>query len=142
MPPPIGSVLTFGYDALMNIPDDLRYTRDHEWAREQESGVYVGITDFAQGALGDVVFVDLPDPGDEFEKGAKIGEVESTKSVSEIYAPVAGTVVEVNTLLTESPEIINSDPYGQGWFCSIAPRDTGAVKELLSSSQYEELTRE
>ena len=126
----------------MNIPDDLRYTSDHEWARKHETSIYVGITDFAQGALGDVVFVDLPKPGDEIDKGAKIGEVESTKSVSEVYAPVAGTVVEVNTSLVDSPEMINSDPYGHGWFCTIAPRNADAFEELLSASQYEELTSE
>ncbi|HUY06597.1 MAG TPA: glycine cleavage system protein GcvH [Acidimicrobiales bacterium] len=133
---------TIGYDALMNIPDELRYTSDHEWARAEEIGIRMGITDFAQEALGDVVFVDLPKPGEEFEKGAKIGEVESTKSVSEVYSPIAGKVVVVNSSLSDSPEIINSDPYGEGWFCVIAPRDEKAFEELLSASKYEELTDE
>jgi len=139
--PPVATS-TIDYDALMNIPDDLRYTSDHEWARKEEAGISIGITDFAQGALGDIVFVDLPDPGDEIDKGAKIGEVESTKSVSEVYAPVAGKVVAVNSSLADAPEIINSDPYGKGWFCIVAPRDAGAFEELLSASQYEELTNE
>lgn len=126
----------------MNIPDELRYTSDHEWARKDEAGIGIGITDFAQEALGDVVFVDLPNVGDEVAEGAKIGEVESTKSVSEVYAPVAGKVVSVNSSLSDAPEVINADPYGQGWFCIIAPRDTGAFEQLLSASQYEDLTRE
>ncbi len=126
----------------MNIPDDLRYTSDHEWARRLDSGICVGITDFAQGALGDVVFVELPKPGDEIDRGAKIGEVESTKSVSEVYAPIAGKVTEVNTALAGSPEMINSDPYGKGWFCTIAPRDAHDFEDLLSASQYEDLTHE
>ena len=126
----------------MLIPEDLRYTRDHEWARKDEAGVFVGITDFAQEALGDVVFVDLPSIGDEIEKGAKIGEVESTKSVSEVYAPVAGTVVSVNAELAEAPERVNTDPYGQGWFCAIAPTSGDALEELLDAAAYEELTHE
>lgn len=130
------------YDASMNIPKDLRYTRDHEWARKGDSGIYVGITDFAQEALGDVVFVELPEIGQQIERGAKIGEVESTKSVSEVYAPVAGKVVSVNTALANSPETINADPYGEGWFCIVEPETDESFSDLLDASQYEELTHE
>ena len=126
----------------MNIPGDLRYTSDHEWARRDESGIRIGITDFAQEALGDVVFVELPKIGDEFDTGAKIGEVESTKSVSEVYTPLAGRVVSVNTELADSPEKINVDPYGQGWFCVVVPNDAANFEGLLSAAQYEELTRD
>lgn len=100
----------------------------------------VGITDFAQKALGDVVFVSLPVVGSEFDAGQPIGEVESTKSVSEIYAPLAGRVLEVNEILTSSPERVNEDPYGEGWLCVLAPSSEGAVDELLGPDQYEQLT--
>lgn len=124
----------------MNIPDDLRYSTDHEWAREEDGRLRVGITDFAQEALGDVVFVDLPTVGAELEKGATLGEVESTKSVSEVYAPVAGTVVEVNSSLSDRPEQLNSDPYGEGWICVIEGFDAGEVAGLLDAGAYRELT--
>src|ERR1700720_3173483 len=99
----------------MLIPEELRYSRDHEWARDDQGTVRVGITDYAQDALGDVVYVDLPKVGAAVTAGGKLGEVESTKSVSEIYAPVAGTVAAVNDTLTGGPEQINQDPYGEGW---------------------------
>jgi glycine cleavage system H protein len=124
----------------MNVPDDLRYSSDHEWARTTGDRIRVGITDFAQDALGDVVFVDLPDPGTAVESGGLIGEVESTKSVSEIYAPIGGEVVAVNTGLTEAPELMNSDPYGDGWICEITPSDIGAVDQLLDAAGYRQLT--
>jgi len=124
----------------MNVPDDLRYSSDHEWARLDDEGqVRVGITDFAQDALGPVVFVQLPEPGSSFEVGATLGEVESTKSVSEIYAPVAGVVVAVNEQLSEKPELMNEDPYGAGWLCEIAPEDGDAVKALLDADGYREI---
>lgn len=126
----------------MLIPEELRYTSDHEWARKDDLGVFVGITDFAQETLGDVVFVDLPAIGDEVEKGGKLGEVESTKSVSEVYAPIAGKVVSVNTELSDSPERVNTDPYGQGWFCAISPSHDNALDELLDAGSYKELTHE
>ena len=103
----------------MNVPEDLRYSTDHEWARTDGDRVRVGITDYAQDALGDVVFVDLPGQGATVEAGGLLGEVESTKSVSEIYAPVAGEVVAVNTALADAPETLNADPYGEGWICEI-----------------------
>ena len=123
----------------MNVPDDLRYSSDHEWARTTGDRIRVGITDFAQDALGDVVFVDLPNPGAAVETGGLIGEVESTKSVSEIYAPVAGEVVAVNTGLTDAPELMNSDPYGDGWICEITPVDPSAVDGLLDAAGYRQL---
>jgi glycine cleavage system H protein len=124
----------------MNVPDDLRYSTDHEWARHQDGRVRVGITDYAQDALGDVVFVDLPKTGSSVEAGGLLGEVESTKSVSEIYAPVAGEVVAVNTALTDAPETLNADPYGEGWICEIAPVDPSSLDSLLDPGGYRQLT--
>jgi len=124
----------------MNVPDDLRYSSDHEWARTTDGRIRVGITDFAQDALGDIVFIDLPGPGTAVEPGGLIGEVESTKSVSEIYAPVAGEVVAVNTGLMDAPELMNSDPYGDGWICEIAPTDPAATDGLLDAAGYRQLT--
>ena len=122
------------------IPDDLRYTDAHEWVREGADGVVrVGITDYAQAQLGDVVFVDLPAVGDTVTAGAACGEVESTKSVSEIYAPVPGTVVEVNTELDDAPQRLNEDPYDTGWICVIEPSDPGAVETLLDAEAYSAL---
>jgi glycine cleavage system H protein len=124
----------------MNVPEELRYSTDHEWARTTGDRVRVGITDFAQDALGDVVFVDLPGTGTTVEPGGLLGEVESTKSVSEIYAPVAGEVVAVNSALGESPELLNTDPYGEGWICEIALSDAAAVDALLDAAGYRQLT--
>ncbi len=124
----------------MNVPDELRYSSDHEWARSSGDRVRVGITDYAQDALGDVVFVDLPVQDATVEAGGLIGEVESTKSVSEIYAPVAGQVVAVNAALTDAPEQLNADPYGEGWICEIAPSDPSAVDALLDAAGYRQLT--
>jgi len=124
----------------MNVPEDLRYSSDHEWARTAGDRVRVGITDYAQDALGDVVFVDLPTPGTSVETGGMIGEVESTKSVSEIYAPVAGDVVAVNASLADTPEQLNADPYGEGWICEIVPSDPSAVEALLDAAGYRQLT--
>ncbi len=124
----------------MNVPEDQRYSSDHEWARTAGDRIRIGITDYAQDALGDVVFVDLPEPGATVESGGLIGEVESTKSVSEIYAPVAGEVVAVNTGLGDAPELMNSDPYGEGWLCEIVPSDPAAVDALLDAGAYRQLT--
>jgi glycine cleavage system H protein len=123
----------------MDVPDELRYSTDHEWARTDGDRIRVGITDFAQDALGDVVFVDLPAEGATVAAGGLLGEVESTKSVSEIYAPVAGQVVAVNTRLSDAPETLNSDPYGEGWICEITPSDASAVNGLLDASGYRQL---
>ena len=124
----------------MNVPDDRKYTQDHEWARLDDGRVRVGITDFAQDALGDVVFVQLPEPGTAVESGGTLGEVESTKSVSDIYAPIAGTVVEVNAELNDAPQRLNEDPYGEGWICLIEPADSAALDALLDADGYRTLT--
>jgi glycine cleavage system H protein len=123
----------------MNVPDDLRYTSDHEWARVDGNRVTIGITDYAQDALGDVVFVQLPEPGTSVEAGGSFSEVESTKSVSDIYAPVSGTVAEVNTELSDSPQRLNEDPYGEGWICVIEVADGSALAELLDAEGYRKL---
>jgi glycine cleavage system H protein len=123
----------------MNVPDDLRYTTDHEWAKLEDGKVRVGITDYAQDALGDVVFVQLPDPGTAVESGASFSEVESTKSVSDIYAPLAGTVVEVNGELADAPQKLNEDPYGEGWICVIELADAAAYDSLMDADAYRTL---
>lgn len=126
--------------AAVNTPEELRYTADHEWARSEGDTVRVGITDFAQDALGDVVFVKLPMTGTTVNKGDALGEIESTKSVSDIYAPVSGNVVEANGDLSSQPQRVNEDPYGEGWICTIAPSDPAELKSLLSADKYRELT--
>ena len=120
----------------MNIPDDLKYTKDHEWTRQKGGKVLVGITDFAQDQLGDVVFVELPAVGDEVKRGESFGVVESTKAVSELFAPVSGKVVEVNDPLVEAPEHINEDPYEEGWMIAIEPSDPRELTELLDARAY------
>ena len=124
----------------MKIPDDLHYSSDHEWARANANTVRVGITDYAQDALGDVVFVDLPKVGTPIAVGASLGEVESTKSVSEIYAPVGGTISAVNEALSAAPELVNSDPYGDGWICEITTTSSTDFDALLDASGYATLT--
>jgi glycine cleavage system H protein len=123
----------------MDIPPDLRYSTDHEWARVEEGRVRIGITDYAQDALGDVVFVEVPEAGSEVERGASFSEVESTKSVSEIYAPVSGVIAEINADLADSPERLNDDPYGEGWICIIDPSDPAQLDELLDAEGYRAL---
>lgn len=123
------------------VPEQLRYTSQHEWVTPAGDGrLRVGITHYAQDALGDIVFVQLPDDGTEVTAGAPVGEIESTKSVSELYAPVSGTVVAVNQAVSDHPEIINSDPYGEGWLVEIAPADAGAAGRLLDAEAYRRLT--
>jgi glycine cleavage system H protein len=128
----------------MNVPDGLRYSKDHEWAKvEGEAAparVRVGITDYAQDALGDVVFVQLPDIGTTVRAGDSFGEIESTKSVSDVYAPVNGTVVEVNDGLAAHPEQLNADPYGSGWLCVIEAAEPDPVAGLLDATAYRALT--
>lgn len=124
----------------MNVPDDLNYTSDHEWARSEEGGgLRVGITDYAQDALGDIVFVQLPEPGAKVSAGDSFAEVESTKSVSDIFAPVSGTVTEINQDLADSPQRLNEDPYGEGWLCVIVPDADGAEPALLDADGYRKL---
>ena len=123
----------------MNAPDELRYSTDHEWARLEDGKVRVGITDYAQDTLGDVVFVQLPEAGTRVELGGTFGEVESTKSVSDLYAPVAGTIAEVNADLVDAPNRLNEDPYGEGWICVIEPDDAGQLEQLLDADGYRTL---
>ena len=123
----------------MNIPGELRYSSDHEWARVEDGRVRIGITDYAQDALGDVVFVQVPDTGITVEAGQSFSEVESTKSVSDIYAPISGTVVEVNADLADAPQRINEDPYGDGWICVIEPSDPSQLDGLLDAAGYRAL---
>ena len=126
---------------MAELPDDRRYTKEHEWAREDGGRVVVGITDYAQDQLGDVVFVGLPEPGTAVEAGQPLGEVESTKSVSDIYSPVTGKVVEKNAGLEQTPELVNSDPYGEGWLVVIEPEAAG-LEGLLDAEGYRKLTEE
>ncbi len=123
----------------MNVPEGLRYSRDHEWARLEDGRVRVGITDYAQDALGDVVFVDVPEVGSKISADGKVSEVESTKSVSDIFAPVSGTVVEVNADLAEAPERLNDDPYGEGWILVLDPDDPAEIEGLLDADAYRAL---
>ena len=124
------------------IPGELRYTAEHEWIRAEEgSTVTVGITHYAQESLGDIVFVSLPSVGDQVEAGQSCGEVESTKSVSELYAPVTGQVTEVNSAVDDAPETINSAPYEAGWLFRIELGDPGQLDGLLSASEYEAMTQ-
>ncbi|CAN5812536.1 MAG: glycine cleavage system protein GcvH [Euzebyales bacterium] len=120
-------------------PPDLKYTEEHEWARADGARVTVGITTYAQDALGDVVYVDLPATGTRVESGQPFGEVESTKSVSDLYAPVSGTIVERNESLESSPELVNSDPYGEGWMVVIEVEDVSVLDGLLDAAAYERL---
>ena len=124
----------------MNVPEDLRYTKEHEWVRLEGTRAVVGITDFAQDALGDVVYAEVPEVGTQVKAGEAFGEVESTKSVSDVYAPLSGNVVDRNPRLNESPEILNSDPYGDGWMVVIELSDQGEVAALLEAGAYRELT--
>jgi len=124
----------------VKIPDELRYTAEHEWVRDSSDGLRVGITDFAQDALGDIVYVQLPEVGADVAAGDSFGEVESTKSVSEIYAPISGEVTAVNQAVVDNPELINTDPYGEGWLVEIRPADAEAVAALLDAEGYRQLT--
>jgi len=126
----------------MNIPDELRYSSEHEWARRIDDGskVRIGITDFAQDALGDVVYVDLPAVGTRVDAAEAVGELESTKSVSEMYAPVGGVVVAVNEALADNPQLLNEDPYGEGWLIEIEAGDMSQFVALLDAEGYRALT--
>lgn len=125
----------------MNVPEELRYSKDHEWVRIEDGKVRIGITDYAQDTLGDVVFIQLPDVGTAVEAGDVLGEVDSHKSTSEIYAPVAGTIVEANADLgeTDGAAKLNEDPYGDGWICVIEPDDLDQVQALLDAAGYRAL---
>jgi glycine cleavage system H protein len=120
----------------MNVPGDLRYSEEHEWVRVEGTKVRLGITDYAQDALGDIVFVDLPEVGSTVEVGGQLGEVESTKSVSEIYSPLSGTVTAINDTLSEGPDRINQDPYGDGWICELELASGEDPGRLLDAAAY------
>ena len=127
----------------MQIPDDLRYAENHEWSQAQDDGtIRIGITDYAQDALGDIVYVDLPEVGRALSAAEAFGEVESTKSVSDVYAPVAGTVEAVNDALMDAPETVNADPYGEGWFIVLRPDDLDDLVGLMDAAAYAEHTAE
>ena len=126
----------------MNFPEDLKYTREHEWARRKGANVVIGITEFAQDQLGDVVFVELPAVGDPVKKGESFGVVESTKAVSELFAPLSGKVVEVNDPLSDAPETINEDPYEEGWMITIQPADPAELDQLMDAKAYKAFVEE
>ena len=126
----------------MEIPADLKYTTEHEWLRAEGDLLRVGITDFAQDALGDVVFVQLPETGTDVVAGESFGEVESTKSVSDLFAPVNGAVTEVNSALDDAPELVNNDPYGEGWMIVIRPASAAAADALLDAEAYRALVED
>ena len=127
----------------MEFPEELRYTKEHEWVRDEGGGrVRVGISDFAQDSLGDVVYVDVPDLGARVTASQPFGEVESTKSVSDVYAPVSGTISERNPLLEEKPQLVNEAPYGDGWLCVIELSDPAELDDLLSSAAYRDYLKE
>ena len=126
----------------MEFPEDLKYTREHEWARKKGANVVIGITEFAQDQLGDVVFVELPSIGDPVKKGESFGVVESTKAVSELFAPISGKVVEVNDPLSDAPETINEDPYEEGWMITIQPSDPAELEQLMDAKAYKAFVEE
>jgi glycine cleavage system H protein len=123
----------------VEFPEDLRYTKEHEWVRLSGDRARIGITDFAQDALGDVVYVDLPEVGATVEADQPLGEVESTKSVSDVYSPVSGTIVERNPLIDDRPELVNEQPYGDGWLVVVETSDPGRVSSLLDAAAYRTL---
>tara|TARA_B100001093_G_C26857933_1_gene1028370 strand:- start:5717 stop:6097 length:381 start_codon:yes stop_codon:yes gene_type:complete len=123
----------------MNIPKDLKYTKDHEWIRKEGNFLVVGITDFAQKELGDIVFVDVDTEGENLDKEEVFGSVEAVKTVSDLFMPVSGKLVEFNESLEENPDLVNTDPYGQGWMVKIIFSDSSEITDLLSSTQYKDL---
>jgi glycine cleavage system H protein len=123
----------------MAVPSDLRYSKEHEWVRVESNGATVGITDYAQEQLGDIVYVDLPKVGTAVRQSGKLGEIESVKAVSDFFSPVSGEVTEFNEEVVKSPELVNKDPYGGGWLLKLTLSDAGEVDKLLTAQQYEEL---
>jgi glycine cleavage system H protein len=126
----------------MSVKDDLYYSEDHEWIREEEDYLLIGITDFAQEELGDIVFVELPEVDEEFDKDDSFGVLESVKAVSDTFIPISGRVIEVNEDLIDNPELINDDPYGDGWLIKVDPADDSELDELLSAEEYAEFIEE
>lgn len=126
---------------MANVPEDLHYSKDHEWVRVEGDEAVIGITDYAQDSLGDVVYVELPKPGEEFAGNESFGSVESVKAVSEVFTPVAGEVVKINESLADEPEKVNSDPYGEGWMIRVRMSNSGEVDSLLTAAEYEDFTK-
>ena len=120
----------------LNFPDDVRYTDDHEWAKQEGDVIKVGITDYAQDQLGDIVFAELPEPGDTFEKGAEFGTLESVKAVSELFLPLGGEVESVNEAIADAPELVNTAPYGEGWMVTIKPSNAADFDSLMDKEAY------
>lgn len=120
----------------LNFPDSVMYTDDHEWTKKENDEAVIGISDYAQDQLGDIVFVELPEVGDSFEKGAEFGTVESVKAVSELYLPVGGEILAVNEALEDEPELVNNDPYSGGWMVRIKPNDPSELDQLMSKDDY------
>ena len=126
---------------MANVPDNLHYSKDHEWVRVESDVAVIGITDHAQEQLGDVVYVELPKPGESFSANESFGSVESVKAVSEIFTPVSGEIAEVNGSLTDEPEKVNKDPYGDGWMIKVKMGTPGEVDSLLTAAEYEDFTK-
>jgi glycine cleavage system H protein len=126
---------------MANVPEDLHYSKDHEWVRVDGDQAIIGITDYAQNSLGDVVYVELPKVGEEFAANESFGSVESVKAVSEVFTPVAGAVVKINESLADEPEKVNSDPYGEGWMIRVQMSNPGEVDSLLTAAEYEDFTK-
>jgi len=122
----------------MNIPPELRYSKEHEWVLVEDGVAVIGITDFAQSELGDIVYVELPAVGSQVSAAEPFGNIESVKSVSDLFAPISGTIADVNTRLGDSPELMNSDPFGEGWFVRIEPSNAAELEELLTPEEYAE----
>lgn len=126
---------------MANVPEDLHYSKDHEWVRVDGEEAVIGITDYAQNSLGDVVYVELPKSGDEFGASESFGSVESVKAVSEVFTPVSGMVTTINESLADEPEKVNSDPYGEGWMVRLRMSNAGEVDSLLTAAEYEDFTK-
>jgi len=123
----------------MNVPPELKYTKDHEWIRIEGKYAYIGVTDFAQGELGDVVFVEIETVGETLKKEEVFGTIEAVKTVSDLFMPMSGEIIELNPLLEESPDVVNKDPYGKGWMVKILVSDPSEEKDLLTAEKYSEL---
>ena len=126
---------------MANVPEDLHYSKDHEWVRVDGDVAIIGITDYAQNSLGDVVYVELPKAGEEFSANEPFGSVESVKAVSEVFTPIAGVVAQINESLADEPEAVNTDPYGSGWMVRLKMSNRGEVDSLLTAAEYEDFTK-
>lgn len=126
----------------MELPDNLKYSKDHEWVKLEGNTATIGITDYAQEQLGDIVFVELPSEGEEVKEGETYGAVESVKSVSDCFTPVSGKILEVNSLLSDSPQLVNEDCYGEGWMIKVEVQDAAALNELMTNEEYEAFVKE